>query len=98
MTSSTANNDPTVKPKFGDAVYKMAYERAQTAEGKAELKGYSMEQFLDILKRMADQIDELPDNYTIHVLYLVLNYLGSMVVATMEKQKETLMRQTGGNA
>lgn len=97
MTTSTVS-DPTEKPKFGAAVYKMAADRALTPEGKEELKGYSVEQFLTILKRFTDQIDELPENFTIHVLYLVLNYLGSMVVATMEQQKEILMKQTGGSA
>ena len=93
MTDVTVSKD-----KFGAAIYKMALERASTPEGKAELKGFSPEQFLDTLKRFTEVIDELPGEYTIHSLYLTLNYLGSMVVNTMEHNRKKLMEQTGGSA
>lgn len=92
------SSTPNEKFKFGEAVYNLAVQRMATPEGKAELKGYNTDQFMHVLKDMTDVINNLPDNYNIHVLYLVLNYLGSMVVSTMERQKEVLMKQTGGSA
>lgn len=96
--SSTANDVAVEKQKFGSAIYNMAKERAATPEGQEELKPYSMDQFLDTLKRITDLIDSLPGEYTIHTLYLALNYVGGMVVSTMEHNRELLMKQTGGSA
>lgn len=87
-----------IASKFGEEMLRMATERANSPEGEAELKGFSKEQFLGILKAFSETIDNLPREYSTHNMYLALNYVASVVVGVMEQRRRALMRETGGNA
>lgn len=84
----------TPNKKFGTLIYEMAEKRANTKEGELEMSGYSKEQFLETLKRLCAVLDELPDNYSLHSLYLSMNYIGSFIVAIMEANRDRLKKAT----
>ena len=86
------------KETWAATILRIAKERAATEEGKKELHPFSVDQFLDVLERLTNAIDGIPENYSIHSLYLALNFVGSAVVRTMEANREQLMKQTGGSA
>lgn len=90
--------EATSSKKFGAFIYENARVRSETEEGKEEMKGQNLEHFLATLKVFTDAIDTLPETYTLHSLYLALNYVGSVVVTTVEANKRKLMRETGGHA
>lgn len=96
MMSVTQSNEEE-KKKFGELILEMATKRANSPDGAVDLKGFSKDQFLDVLGRMTKEIDGLPEHYSIHSLYLALNYIGKVVVGTMEANRKR-MATVEGNA
>lgn len=94
MIPVTVNNEI----KFGEQIYKLATERSNLPEGELELKGFDKEQFLTILKALTDAIDSCSREYTMNNLYLAVNFVGVVIIDTMEQKKRDLMNMPGGNA
>lgn len=86
----------TVNKRFGKAIFEAAQKRAQTDEGKAELRGYNVDEVLVALEKFTETLDELPDNLSVNSVYLALNVVGSALIATVEQNRRETMRQTGG--